>query len=122
MATQTTLGADDGMGVAMAQMAAIDTFAHGPLELLFTSDEEIGLVGAQALGKCLESKYLVNLDSEDFGDICVSCAGGFRADISRKFAFEALPAGFETVQLDISGYLGGHSGCEIHKFRANAIK
>lgn len=86
MATNTTLGADDGIGLALA-MAAVqdDKIQHGPIELLFTSDEEVGLLGAAALKKCLKSKYLINIDSEDFGDICVSCAGGFTVNATRVF-------------------------------------
>lgn len=122
MACDTTLGADDGMGVALAMAIATDkTIKHGPIELLFTSDEEIGLIGASGLKKCLKSKYLLNLDSEDFGDICVSCAGGFRITFEKTFARSAIGADEKVIEVYVHGYLGGHSGAEIQCYRANAI-
>lgn len=119
-AKDTTLGADDGMGVAIALGMIEYEAPHGPLELLFTSDEEIGLIGASALKKCLEAKYLINLDSEDFGEICVSCAGGFR--VSFEKIYPQIEANKEGYLLKISSYLGGHSGVEINQYRANALK
>lgn len=121
--TQTTLGADDGMGIALAIAAALDkNVKHGPLELLLTSDEEIGLIGASALKKCLEAKYLLNLDSEDLGEICISCAGGFRITFEKTMHREEIPKDFQYFDLKISGYLGGHSGVEINQYRGSAIK
>lgn len=91
LGTDTTLGADDGIGLALAMAAVEDSSVkHGPIELLFTSDEEIGLIGAAALKKCLSSKYLINIDSEDFGEICVSCAGGFRVTHEKQFAYKIV--------------------------------
>lgn len=125
-ATDTTLGADNGMGVALAMVAACDpNIKHGPLELLFTSDEEIGLIGASGMKTCLKSKFLLNLDSEEFGEICVSCAGGFRITYDKKFSKTLLGCeqcnNGKTVKLTIDNYLGGHSGVEINLFRANAV-
>ena len=121
--TDTTLGADNGMGIALAMALAEDTKStHGPLELLFTSDEEIGLVGASKLEKCLQSKYLINADSEDFGEICVSCAGGCRVTLEKTFKASPVDAGRFNAKITINDYLGGHSGVEINLYRANAIK
>lgn len=122
-ATHTTLGADDGMGIALAIAAALDkNVKHGPLELLLTSDEEIGLIGASALKKCLEAKYLLNLDSEDLGEICISCAGGFRITFEKEMQREEIPKDYHYYDIKISGYLGGHSGVEINQYRGSAIK
>ncbi|KAH0570214.1 Aminoacyl-histidine dipeptidase [Spironucleus salmonicida] len=121
-ATNTTLGADNGMGLVTALALAIDsTYQHGPIEILCTSDEEIGLIGASKLAPCLKSKYLLNMDTEEFGDICISCAGGFRVNISKTFK-KIEVADRKVIEISIDGYSGGHSGCEIHLFRANAIK
>lgn len=121
--TDTTLGADNGMGVALAMALAEDkNSVHGPLELLFTSDEEVGLVGASKLDKCLNSKYLINADSEDFGEICVSCAGGCRVTMEKQFTEQPVDAGRFNAKITINDYLGGHSGVEINLYRANAIK
>lgn len=122
MATQTTLGADDGMGICLGLAALQEKIEHGMLELLLTSDEEIGLIGASQLKQCLKSKYLLNLDSEQFGEICVSCAGGFRVTLEKEFARTKLEAERMGIQVEIKGYLGGHSGCDIHLYRASAIK
>ncbi|CAL6031823.1 Aminoacyl-histidine_dipeptidase [Hexamita inflata] len=122
-ATGTTLGADNGVGIAMGMAAALDkNLKHGPIELLFTSDEEIGLIGASALKTCLKSKYLLNLDSEDFGDITISCAGGFRVTFEKEFQRSALEEAYKVYEVHVHGYLGGHSGVEINLHRANAIK
>lgn len=127
MATETTLGADDGMGEALSwailEEAAAEVFPHGPLEVVITSNEEVGLLGAQAIPKgILKGKYLINVDSEDPG-ICISCAGGFRVEFSREVKREALPTGdWESWALNLQSFNGGHSGCDIHLYRANAIK
>lgn len=121
--TDTTLGADNGMGIALGMAMAEDSnLVHGPLELLFTSDEEIGLVGASKLEKCLNSKYLINADSEDFGEICVSCAGGCRVTLEKKYETSNVDSGRFNAKITICDYLGGHSGVEINLYRANAIK
>ena len=117
----TTLGGDDGIAVAMG-LAILDAedISHGPLECLFTVDEEIGLIGARALDASdLTAKYMINLDSEAEGVLTVSCAGATRA-ICRIPAEREHFAG-EPLLLSIDGLIGGHSGEEIHKGRANAI-
>ena len=124
-ARNTTLGADDGMGVAAA-MAIIedDNVAHGPIEVLITRDEETGLDGAFGLKENeLEGKYLLNLDSEEEGEITIGCAGGM--DILCQMEYQELnvePANMLCYEIVIKGLLGGHSGIEINKGRANANK
>lgn len=119
----TTLGADDGIGVAM-QLAILDSDIEGigPIECLFTVDEETGLTGANGLEKdMIRSKYLINLDSEDEGQIFIGCAGG-------KNTLGFLPIKYQSVQeknsveIFVSGLQGGHSGDDIEKKRGNAIK
>ena len=120
----TTLGADDGIGVAM-EMALLeaDNIKHGPLECVFTRDEETGLTGAEGMkSDFMTGRLLVNLDSEDEGQIFVSCAGGCRTLAQFDYQEEALPAGFFTFSLAIKGLTGGHSGDDIDKKRANANK
>jgi len=127
MATDTTLGADDGMGESLSWAilveAAEEAFPHGPLEFVVTSNEEVGLLGAQAIPSgILKGKYLINVDSENPG-ICISCAGGFRVEFTRELTREALPQGeWESWALDLQNFNGGHSGCDIHLYRANTIK
>lgn len=120
----TTLGADDGIGVAM-EMALLqsDDIKHGPLECVFTRDEETGLTGAEGMQPdFMTGRLLVNLDSEDEGEIFVSCAGGCRTLAQFTYEDEPLPAGFFTFSLSIKGLTGGHSGDDIDKKRANANK
>lgn len=120
----TTLGADDGIGVAM-EMALLEAtdVKHGPLECVFTRDEETGLTGAEGMkSDFMTGRLLVNLDSEDEGQIFVSCAGGCRTIAQFDYTEEALPAGFFTFSLAIKGLTGGHSGDDIDKKRANANK
>lgn len=120
----TTLGADDGIGVAM-EMALLEAndIKHGPLECVFTRDEETGLTGAEGMkSDFMTGRLLVNLDSEDEGQIFVSCAGGCRTLAQFDYQEEALPAGFFTFSLAIKGLTGGHSGDDIDKKRANANK
>ena len=120
----TTLGADDGIGVAM-EMALLqsDDIRHGPLECVFTRDEETGLTGAEGMQPdFMTGRLLVNLDSEDEGEIFVSCAGGCRTFAQFTYEDEPLPAGFFTFSLSIKGLTGGHSGDDIDKKRANANK
>ncbi len=120
----TTLGADDGIGMAASLALLLDDDAeHGPLEALFTVDEETGLTGAFNLGEgMLTGKYLINLDSEDEGEIFIGCAGG--VDTVAKFALEqeAVPAGYVFYRVDVKDLLGGHSGDDINKGRANSNK
>lgn len=120
----TTLGADNGIGVAAA-LAVIDEndAVHGPLELLFTVDEETGLTGAQSLEPdFLKGKILINMDSEEEGELYIGCAGG--KDTIGEFPAEYQNANEQYVPLRITvaGLKGGHSGIDIHLGRANAIK
>lgn len=120
----TTLGADDGIGVAM-EMAILksDDIEHGPIECVFTRDEETGLTGAFGMkGDFMHGDYLINLDSEDEGQIFVSCAGGVRTTATYPFPTEAIPQGFTTFRIGVKGLTGGHSGDDIKKKRANANK
>ena len=118
----TTLGGDDGVAVAM-MLAALDddALAHPPLEAVFTSDEEIGLLGAAALDAgLLQGKRLINLDSETEGIFTVSCAGGARANCCIPVTRE--PFAGTALRLTVDGLRGGHSGVEIDRGRANANK
>jgi dipeptidase D len=124
VASGTTLGADNGIGAAGALALITDTrIKNGPLELLFTVEEETGLKGASALdGALLSSKYLINLDSEDPSTLTIGCAGGESTTMSIPVKVEPVPAGWVTKEVRIGGLRGGHSGVEIHKNLANAIK
>ena len=119
----TTLGADNGIGVAIALAAIEDpSLKHGPIDVLLTVDEETGLTGAFGLDKnYLRYKYLLNLDSEEEGKITVSSAGGGDTKFTIPFSQKSKPSliGF---MLTIEGLMGGHSGVDIHKDRLNAIK
>ncbi len=120
----TTLGADDGIGVAM-ELAVLDSddIEHGPIECVFTRDEETSMTGAEGMKPgFMNGDYLINLDSEDEGQIFISCAGGVNTDVEFRFEREAAPAGYFFMQASIKGLLGGHSGDDIDKKRANAIK
>ena len=120
----TTLGSDDGIGIAaqMAVLTATDV-SHGPIECLFTVDEETGLSGAFALQPgFLSGKTLLNLDSEDEGELFIGCAGGIDTVGTLNFTPEALPAGSFAVKLEVKGLRGGHSGDDINKNRGNANK
>jgi dipeptidase D len=123
-ANGTTLGADNGVGVAAALAIAEDrSLVHGPLELLFTIDEETGLTGAQRLEPgVLRSRILLNLDSEEEGEIYVGCAGGTDTQGSWRVAREAARPGAVALELRVTGLRGGHSGIEIDKGRGNALK
>lgn len=120
----TTLGADNGIGIAAAMAAMIDKdLVHGPLEALFTVNEEIGLEGAQNLGEDMVSgSILINMDSEDDGEIFVGCAGGI--DTTAEFTYQRsyTPENFEYMRVSVGGLLGGHSGSDINLGRANANK
>ena len=121
-ANQTTLGADNGIGVGII-MAFLDSdeISHPPLEALFTSDEEDGMSGIIAVTPdMLTGKRMINIDSTDEGVFTYGSAGGINCDISFPVSYEPLPQGYTLLDLDISGLLGGHSGVEIHKGRANA--
>ena len=120
----TTLGADCGIGMAAALALLIDpTVEHGAVEALFTVDEETGLTGAFNLGEgMLTGKYLINLDSEDEGEIFIGCAGGVDTLARFDYSVETLPAGYEYYRIGISGLKGGHSGDDIDKGLGNANK
>ncbi|MBE6298082.1 MAG: aminoacyl-histidine dipeptidase [Bacteroidales bacterium] len=120
----TTLGADNGVGVAAAMAVLADkTLKHGPVNCLFTIDEETGLTGAEALSpELLQGDILVNLDSEDEGEIFIGCAGGVCNYAEFKHIWTPVPEGRFFVKIDINSLTGGHSGDDINKNRANANK
>ncbi len=124
-AHDTTLGADNGIGAALSMAILADkSLIHGPLEALFTVDEEVGMDGAFGLkpGFC-KGEILINCDSEEEGELFVGCAGG--ADLNISFQFkddEYIPEGDMAVKLSLTGLKGGHSGVDIHLGRANANK
>lgn len=120
----TTLGADNGIGVAAAIASALDpSVVHGPLELLFTVDEETGLTGAMGLDPgLLTGKRLINLDSEEEGILYIGCAGGCNSRLTLRCEAAAPPAGALGARIAVAGLAGGHSGAEIHENRGNAIK
>jgi dipeptidase D len=123
-ASGTTLGADSGIGVAAALAAATDPeVKHGPLELLFTLDEETGLTGAKQLDpKLVSGRTLLNLDSEEDGVIFVGCAGGEDTLIDVKPAYRSAAFRDSALRLDVQGLRGGHSGLNIVENRGNALK
>lgn len=124
-AKDTTLGADDGLGVAAA-MAIIEdkSLEHGPLEVLITRDEETGMFGAFGLASdTLKGKYLLNLDSETEGEITIGCAGGMDVVCSMEYQeMDVNPENMTAYRIAVKGLLGGHSGLEINQGRANANK
>ena len=120
----TTLGADDGIGVA-AEMAILtdNTLKHGPIECLFTVDEETGLTGAfEIQPNFFESKILLNLDSEDEGEIFIGCAGGIDTIATFDFKSEPVPQNHKAYKITVNGLQGGHSGDEIQKGLGNSNK
>jgi dipeptidase D len=120
----TTLGADNGVGVcaALAVMES-DDIKHGPLEFVFTVDEERGLAGAsQFPGGVLKAKYFLNLDGEEKGTLCVGCSGGVRTTGRRKVGLRTPGSGNVARTIKVSGLKGGHSGVDIHLGRGNAIR
>lgn len=120
----TTLGADNGIGVAAAMAVLEDkSLVHGPVEGLFTVDEETGMTGAFNLKPgMLKGDILMNLDSEDEGELYVGCAGGIDANIKLAYTDEPAPAGYTFFNLAVTGLKGGHSGMDIILGRANSIK
>ena len=123
-ADRTTLGADNGIGVAMGLSVLEDkTLKHGPIEVLVTYDEETGMTGASALKPgILQGDILINLDSEEEGELCVGCAGGL--DASAEFKYRSYPssASYKALRISVKGLQGGHSGMDISLYRANANK
>lgn len=120
----TTLGSDNGIGVA-AMLAVLEdkTLAHGPLELLFTVDEERGLTGASGLeAGLLSGSRLINLDSEEEGILTVGCAGGANSELVLDLTSAPVAAGSTALRITLAGLKGGHSGVDIHLQRGNALK
>ena len=123
VARHTTLGADDGIGVAACLALLQSDLPMGKLECLFTISEETGMDGAFALEPgFFEGKTLINLDSEDEGQLFVGCAGGIDTTATIEFKREALRKGYRTLRIRITGGQGGHSGDDINKERANALR
>ena len=121
-ATHTSLGADDGIGIATCFAVLADkTIKHGPLEILVTRDEETGLYGANDLEKgVLKATTLINVDNEDENAICIGCAGGYNVTL-RLPTVRQVTEGFVTEELVLNNFVGGHSGCDIHLGRANPM-
>lgn len=124
IAENTTLGADNGIGVALGlAVLSADDLAHGPVEVLMTLDEEAGMGGALGLSPdVLQGQMMINIDTEEWGEFYMGCAGGVDVNVRRSYAQEALPAGYVAQQLVVSGLVGGHSGADIHLGRGNANK
>lgn len=122
-AVGTSLGGDDGIAVAIAfALLEDDTLVHPPIEVVITVDEEVGMDGAFGIDlSSIEGRRLLNIDSEEEGMFIVSCAGGVRADCVVP-AKKSVPSVGITYKIEVGGLLGGHSGCEIEKGRANANK
>ncbi|MDD2685120.1 MAG: aminoacyl-histidine dipeptidase [Gallionella sp.] len=124
IAEQTTLGADNGIGVALA-LAALEepNLIHPSLEVLLTINEESGMDGARNLAAdTLQGKLLINLDTEEWGHFYLGCAGGVDVEIRHDCQQEPVPADYALLRFDVSGLRGGHSGIDIHLGRGNAIK
>jgi len=124
VAENTTLGADNGIGVALA-LAALEEegLEHPPLEVLLTIDEESGMSGAHGLKPgLLRATRMLNLDTEEWGEFFLGCAGGCDVSVSLDYQGEAAPAGFVFRKVSLSGLRGGHSGVDIHLGRGNANK
>lgn len=120
----TTLGADDGIGCAI-ELAILDSdnIEHGPIECVFTRDEETGLTGAEGMkAGFMTGSMLINLDSEDEGQIFVSCAGGRNTTATFTYTKEQAPESYFFIKASLKGLIGGHSGDDINKKRANAVK
>ena len=123
-ANGTTLGADNGMGVAAAMAILEDkTLQHGLVEALFTVDEESGMTGANNLQPdVLKGDILINMDSEDEGELYIGCAGGINGNFKFAYKQESVPAGMKAFKINISGLKGGHSGLDIPLGRGNSCK
>ena len=124
VADETTLGADNGVGVALILAVLEDgSLIQGPIEALLTVDEEAGMGGARGLQPgLLHGRLLLNLDTEEWGEFFVGCAGGLDVVVRRDSTPEPLPAAFTVRRIDLRGLRGGHSGVDIHVQRGNAIK
>lgn len=124
LAEQTTLGADNGIGIALILAALEDrTLLHGPLEALLTVDEESGMGGARGLlPGWLQGSLMLNLDTEEWGQFYLGCAGGVDVNVSGGGRAEAPPAGYRGGRIEVRGLRGGHSGVNIHEGRGHATK
>ncbi|MBS1140674.1 MAG: Peptidase Xaa-His dipeptidase [Proteobacteria bacterium] len=124
VAEKTTLGADNGIGVALILAVLEDeSLQHGPIEALLTVDEEAGMGGARGLEPgVLQGQLMLNLDTEDWGEFYLGCAGGLDVNVERSAIAEQIPAGCQAWRLEVAGLRGGHSGVDIHEERGNAIK
>ena len=124
VAEGTTLGADNGIGAALILAVLEDrSLDHGPVEALFTVDEEAGMGGARGLGEgLLQGRLMLNLDTEAWGEFYLGCAGGLDVNVSRPGRAAPLPEGFQARRIALTGLRGGHSGVDIHEERGNAIK
>lgn len=124
VAEDTTLGADNGIGVAMMLAVLEDKqLLHGPIEALFTVDEEAGMGGARGLAAdALQGRLMLNLDTEEWGEFYLGCAGGVDVNAQRSGQAETLPENSVGLRIDVRGLRGGHSGVNIHEGRGNAIK
>ena len=123
IARDTTLGADDGIGIAACLALLESDVKCGKIECVFTISEETGMDGAQAMKKgFFEGKTLINLDSEDEGQLFIGCAGGVNTIATFTYGTEPVKPGYSCVKLTIDGALGGHSGDDIDKGRANAVQ
>ncbi len=120
----TTLGADNGIGVALIMAVLEDgDLVHGPIEALFTVDEEAGMGGARGLDStALRGRRLLNLDTETWGRFYLGCAGGVDVNVRRQGRPAPLPEGYAAFRIGVRGLKGGHSGANIHEGRGNAIK
>ena len=123
-ANGTTLGADNGIGVAaIMAILASDTIPHPAIEALFTIDEETGMTGAMKVNpKNITGKILLNLDTEDDDELSIGCAGGIDTNTTYDLTYEPIPVDFEQVKISLRGLMGGHSGMDIHRGRGNANK
>jgi dipeptidase D len=120
----TTLGADNGIGIA-AIMTVLESneLQHGPIEALFTADEETGMTGAFGLQpEILKGNILLNLDSEDEGELFIGCAGGIDTNVELSYSEDTISKDVSAYKISVSGLKGGHSGCEVHLGRGNANK
>ena len=124
IAENTTLGADNGIGVALA-LAALEEpgLIHPPLEVLLTINEESGMDGARGLAQgSLKGKTLINIDTEEWGHFYLGCAGGVDVEMLHECELIDVPVGYVMMRMEVSGLKGGHSGIDIHLGRGNAIK
>jgi len=122
-ANGTTLGADNGVGMAISLALLDSNLEHPPLEIIFTAEEETTMKGISALDKSwLTARRMINMDSGNDTTFCVGCAGGGRLDFNIPLTWEEVPAGMAVKQLTVRGLLGGHSGGEIHLGKANSIR